>query len=33
MGGSAGYYVRFQSVPEDEGGRVQKYVPILRELS
>lgn len=30
MGGPAGYYVRFQSVPEEKGGRVQKYVPILQ---
>ena len=30
MGGTAGYYVRFQSVPEEKGGPVQKYVPILQ---
>jgi hypothetical protein len=30
MGGSAGYYVRFQDIPEEEGGPVQKYVPILQ---
>jgi hypothetical protein len=29
MGGSAGYYVRFQSVPKEEGGPIEKYVPIL----
>ena len=33
MGGSAGYYVRFQDIPEDEGGPVQKYVPILQHKS
>jgi len=30
MGGSAGYYVRFQDIPDEEGGPVQKYLPILQ---
>ena len=30
MGGSAGYYVRFQNVPEEKGGPVEKYVSVLR---
>ena len=30
MGGSAGYYVRFRDVPKEEGGPIQKYVPILQ---
>ena len=30
MGGSAGYYVRFKGVDEEEGGPVRKYVPILQ---
>jgi hypothetical protein len=33
MGGSAGYYVRFKDLPEEDGGPIRKYVPILRELS
>lgn len=30
MGGSAGYYVRYQSVPEEEGDPIEKYIPILQ---
>ncbi len=30
MGGSAGYYVRFKDIPEEEGGPIRKYVPILQ---
>ncbi len=30
MGGSAGYYVRFQEIPEEEGGPIRKYIPILQ---
>jgi hypothetical protein len=30
MGGSAGYYVRFRDIPEEEGGPVQKYIAILQ---
>ncbi len=30
MGGSAGYYIRFQNIPEEKGGPVRKYIPILQ---
>ena len=33
MGGSAGYYVRFQDVSKEDGGPVQKYIPILQHES
>lgn len=29
-GGSAGYYVRFKDRPEEKGGPLRKYVPILQ---